>query len=157
MRRYLLFLSFIAILGVGCQMNQSPIDAKQEKLNSVTELDLSGRGLTAIPMDVFSRVDLTRLNLSKNRLTGAPQSQVRQLKNLVSLDLSDNSLTGVPAELGQLSRLEVLNLSNNQLTGLPMELGNLTQLRTLDVSGNPYSSQDLEKIAEKLLKTEIRR
>lgn len=164
MKRYYLFIFSAAILGAGCQVNQDPIDATaqsgqaiHEESSSVTELNLSGRGLTTIPMDIFSRTDLIKLNLSKNKLTGAPQSQVGQLKDLVSLDLSYNSLTGLPAELGQLSRLEVLDLSNNRLTGLPMELGDLTQLRILDVSGNPYSSQDLEKIAQKLSKTEIRK
>jgi leucine-rich repeat protein SHOC2 len=96
-------------------------------------------------------------DLSNNRLTGAPQSQIGQLKNLKSLDLSGNSLTGLPAELGQLKKLETLNVSNNQLTGLPMELGDLTQLRVFDVSGNAYSAQDLDGIASKLTSTDIRR
>lgn len=120
-------------------------------------MDLHGQRLTKIPENVFSRTDLTSLDLSGNMLTGAPQSQIGQLKNLTTLDLSNNQLTGLPAELGQLSKLEVLNVSNNQLTGLPMELGNLTQLRILDISGNAYSKQDLDAIAKKLTKTEIRR
>ena len=59
-------------------------------------------------------------------------------------------MTGVPAEIGQLSKLEVLDLSNNQLTGLPNELGNLKNLKTLNISGNDYSTVDLNSIIEKL-------
>jgi Leucine-rich repeat (LRR) protein len=59
-------------------------------------------------------------------------------------------MTGVPAEIGQLSKLEILDLSNNQLTGLPYELGNLKNLKTLNLSGNNYSTLDLNIILEKL-------
>jgi Leucine-rich repeat (LRR) protein len=64
--------------------------------------------------------------------------------------LSNNQLTGVPAEVGQLSNLENLNLSNNQLTGLPYELGNLGNLKLLNISGNDYSQQDLNIILKDL-------
>ncbi len=151
--KHLLVLCFaLIVFGAGCQGISYPPASI-----GGTELNLSNQGLTAIPSDVFLRTNLTILNLSSNRLTGAPQSQIGQLKNLTSLDLSGNLLTGLPAELGQLNKLETLNVSNNQLTGLPMELGNLTQLRVLDVSGNAYSTQDLDGIAKKLTKTEIRR
>lgn len=148
---FALFLS-LAILGVGCL--PAGVTVALPAVHGTT-LDLSGRGLTEIPASVFSQTTLETLNLSNNRLTNAPQSQIGQLKNLKSLDLSGNELTGLPAELGQLKNLETLNVSNNHLTGLPMELGNLTQLRVFDLSGNAYSAHDLDGIAGKLLKTEI--
>ena len=64
-------------------------------------------------------------------------------------------MTGLPAELGQLSKLRVLDASNNQLTGIPHELGNLRNLQKLDLSGNNISTQDLEVIRPKLPNTEI--
>ncbi len=159
MKKILPMLLSMFILGVGCSavQNQPNSPSVSQKPASGSVLNLSGRGLTAIPSDVFSRTNVTQLDLSNNRLTGAPQSQIGQLVNLTSLDLSGNALTGLPAELGRLKKLETLDVSNNQLTGLPMELGNLTQLRVLDVSGNAYSTQDLNGIASKLPNTEIRR
>lgn len=149
-----IFLVFV-LLGGGCA--DVPTSVGLSVTKKVTVLDLSGLGLTSIPSDVFSRTELVELNLSSNRLTGAPQAEIRHLQNLKALDLSDNALTGLPAELGQLKNLQTLNVSNNKLTGLPLELGNLTQLRLLDVSGNDYSKQDLDQIAAKLTQTEIRR
>lgn len=160
-RFFALFLS-LAILGTGCSANQDQSDLSgnllaSRSIISGSTLDLSGRGLTEIPSYVFSQTNLESLNFSNNRLTNAPQSQIGQLKNLKSLDLSGNDLTGLPAELGQLNKLETLDVSNNRLTGLPMELGNLTQLRFFDISGNAYSARDLDEIAGKLTKTEIKR
>jgi Leucine-rich repeat (LRR) protein len=159
MRLSPLFFISLAFFGGGCLASSTvaPGPDAQQAIPSGTELDLSNRGLTAIPADVFSRTGLERLDLSGNRLTGAPQAEIRHLQKLKFLDLSGNRLTGLPAELGQLKNLEILDVSNNQLTGLPLELGNLTQLRVLDLSGNSYSTQDLEQIANKLLNTEIRR
>lgn len=161
----------LTILGAGCAysgasndmtvpnsgMDQPEAAAPQTGAKNINTLDLSNRGLTKIPSDVFSRTDLEALDLSGNALEGAPQAEIRHLQNLKTLDLSGNNLTGLPAELGQLKNLETLNVSNNELTGLPLELGNLTRLRVLDIRGNPYSNQDLDQIAQKLSQTEILR
>ncbi|MCC6563301.1 leucine-rich repeat domain-containing protein [Candidatus Uhrbacteria bacterium] len=154
MKRFLPLLALVIVLGAGCSTSSTPSIAPSIEAR---ELDLSGRNLTAIPSDVFSKRELEHLDVSDNRLTGAPQAEIRHLQNLKTLDLSGNQLTGLPAELGQLANLQVLDVSDNKLTGLPMELGNLTQLRILDVSGNSYSKQDLDGIAAKLTNTEIRR
>lgn len=126
-------------------------DVKQliESKNLIS-LDLSGQGLTKVPVNIFEKTDLEVLNLSSNNLTGALQAEVRHLQNLKTFDLSNNKFTGVPAEVGQLKKLETLDLSNNLLTGLPHELGNLSNLKVLDLSGNNYSEADLEVIRKGL-------
>jgi Leucine-rich repeat (LRR) protein len=121
-----------------------------QKPSTGSSLDLSGQGLTRAPEYVFSRTDLTALDLSDNKLTGALQAEIRHLQKLRTLDLSNNDFTGVPAEVGQLSNLEVLDLSDNPLTGLPYELGNLSNLKMLDLRGTQYSTQDLAVIRAKL-------
>src|SRR3989344_8057770 len=117
---------------------------------SGTVLDLSGKGLTKVPSDVFEQTALERLDLSGNSLEGALPGEIRHLQNLKVLNLSNNRFTGVPAEIGQLKALEILDLSHNALTGLPYELGNLSNLVLLDLSGNDYSEADLTFIIDAL-------
>ena len=64
-------------------------------------------------------------------------------------------MTGIPAEIGQLSRLETLDHSYNQITGMPYEIGNLTNLKTLNLTGNDFSQQDLRVIKQKLPNLEV--
>ena len=111
-------------------------------------LDLSNKGLTKLPSYVLDRTELTGLDISNNKLTGALPGEIRFLKNLKTLDMSYNQMTGLPAEVGQLSELTELNLSYNQFTGLPYELGNLKKLKILNLTGNAYAQQDLDKILE---------
>jgi Leucine-rich repeat (LRR) protein len=75
---------------------------------------------------------------------------------LVTLDVSYNNMTGVPAEIGQLNKLETLNYSYNKLTGLPNELANLkNNLKTFDLTGNPISQDTLSKLKSQLPNTTI--
>ncbi len=113
-------------------------------------INLSGQGLTEVPVGVFEKEIAEELNLSNNQLEGSLPAEVRHLQNLRVLDLSDNKFTGVPAEIGQLAKLEVLNLSGNPITGLPLELGNLLNLKVLDLSGTQYSKYDLNLIKKNL-------
>ena len=49
------------------------------------------------------------------------------LTQLTCLDLTYNKLTGaLPTEVGLLTQLTALRLHNNQLTGIPTEIGSLT-------------------------------
>ena len=51
--------------------------------------------------------------------------------------LSNNDLTTLPPEIGNLTKLKYLDLRNNRLTTLPPQIGNLTNLKRLYLRGNP--------------------
>ncbi|HEX4799436.1 MAG TPA: leucine-rich repeat domain-containing protein [Candidatus Paceibacterota bacterium] len=118
-------------------------------------LNLSNSGLTTVPKNVFDKTDLVSLNLSGNKLTGALPAEVRHLRNLQELNLSNNNFTGIPAEVGQLAQLRILNVSHNNLTGLPHELAQLKNLEVFDLRGNNPSTFDLDIIRNALPNTQI--
>lgn len=121
-------------------------EPERVEISSENILDLSGQEMSEVSKSIFDENNIQDLDLSNNSLTGALPAEVRNLSNLVILNLSNNQFTGVPAEIGQLSKLRELDLSNNQITGLPYELGNLDALQKLDLRGNAYSKVDLETI-----------
>jgi Leucine-rich repeat (LRR) protein/WD40 repeat protein len=86
---------------------------------------------------------LQRLDLRDNQLTSLP-AEIGKLSALKGLQVSHNKLTFLPAELGQLSMLENLWVDDNQLTSLPAEVGNLSALQLLAVSNNYLISLPVE-------------
>lgn len=101
----------------------------------LTHLDLSGLGLTELPLEVCKLTALTELYLSENQLTVLPP-EIGQLTGLTELWVSNNRLTTLPSEIGGLTAMTTLYLDNNQLTKLPQEIGQLTNLTELYVSEN---------------------
>ncbi|NJD78109.1 MAG: GTP-binding protein [Candidatus Methanoperedens sp.] len=57
---------------------------------------------------------------------------------LESFNLSENGLSSLPPEIGQLTKLTVLNLGKNQLSSLPPEIGRLTKLTGLYLYDNQF-------------------
>lgn len=95
---------------------------------------------TWIPMDGVissSLLDLSHLDLSRNQYTKIP-GFVGSLKELVYLNLSGNSISGIfPYWLGNLSRLLSLDVSNNNGDMISDNLewhSGLSSLRTFKLS-----------------------
>ena len=85
---------------------------------------------------------------NSNWLTDAPLDEWYGVSTdtdgwVVTLDLSDNSLSGeIPPDLASLSNLEVLYLNNNSLTGeIPSALSDLSHLERLYLNGNSLTGE----------------
>ena len=77
-------------------------------------------------------------------VSSSEQFQEEAIARIV-LDLSDQELTEVPAELFEHTYVQELNLANNNLSGpLPTKLGRLDELVVLDLSNNQFTTIPIE-------------
>jgi Leucine-rich repeat (LRR) protein len=90
----------------------------------------------AIPDEIFSLVQLTHLDVSRNGYAGELSSKVSQLTDLEVLDASRNDIAGtIPDEWENLPKMRQLDLSDNLLYGeLPQSFSTLTALESLSIS-----------------------
>lgn len=115
---------------------------EEARWSGAIEIDLGNMKLTELPESLGQLKQLRTLNLSDNQLTTLPE-WLGQLKQLRELYLSNNQLTLLPESLGQLTLLDRLDVDDNQLTHLPDTMSRLRQLKWLafgysDTShGNP--------------------
>ncbi|XP_054436266.1 leucine-rich repeat-containing protein 10 [Pteronotus mesoamericanus] len=98
-------------------------------------VDLSGCQLRRFPMHVCSFRELVKLYLSDNHLSSLPL-ELGQLQNLQILALDFNNFKALPQVVCTLKQLCILYLGNNKLCDLPNELSLLQNLRTLWVEAN---------------------
>jgi Leucine-rich repeat (LRR) protein len=132
-----LALSLIALVGI-LYWNLPP--SFPGLIEAGTALDLSGRNLTSadlegLSLDEAPQENLVTVDLSRNQLTTLP-AEIGSLRNIKFLYIKENQLTTLPPEIGQLSNLTTLHLGSNQLTTLPPEIGQLTKLEELYLTDN---------------------
>eukprot|EP00184_Porphyridium_aerugineum_P005084 CAMPEP_0184696272 /NCGR_PEP_ID=MMETSP0313-20130426/3623_1 /TAXON_ID=2792 /ORGANISM="Porphyridium aerugineum, Strain SAG 1380-2" /LENGTH=513 /DNA_ID=CAMNT_0027154869 /DNA_START=244 /DNA_END=1781 /DNA_ORIENTATION=- len=106
----------------------------------VYAIDLSRNHISSIPEELFKEAQLLRniqsLNLSNNNLTELPDSLVH-LNNLTSLDISHNKLSKLPRCVFKMKKLEYLNVGWNNLQILPHDIFRcFPRLQYLEVQRN---------------------
>ncbi|HWT68286.1 MAG TPA: DUF6543 domain-containing protein [Pseudomonas sp.] len=91
--------------------------------------------------------NLDSLNLRNNPLGLTPD--LRNMRELSSLDLSSTGLSEIPKGLLDSRNLFHADLSDNAITHMPSELMETHPANTADFnfSGNPFTTQSLERIA----------
>jgi leucine-rich repeat protein SHOC2 len=123
-------------------------------LEQLKLLTVSHNQITSIPAEIESAKQLTKLEASHNKLVSLPELcqsinyivashnvierlPVFHLPNILSLDLSNNSLQALPENfLAHMPQLSVLELSCNQLTSFGDELGVARELKELSLRRN---------------------
>ena len=92
--------------------------------------------LTTYPL--WQIEQLKELNLSDCKKINLPADSDlwKRLSSLKKLDLNNNALRDLPAEMGALSSLEILFLSDNSLESVPIVIGKLKSLRVLSLRSN---------------------
>ncbi|PQQ21786.1 putative LRR receptor-like serine/threonine-protein kinase RFK1 isoform X1 [Prunus yedoensis var. nudiflora] len=105
------------------------------KLPYLKEIDLSLNYLNGTIPGEWGAMQLTRISLLVNRLSGEIPKELGNITTLTYLTLEANQFSGVvPPELGNLINLGTLMLSSNRLTGkLPVALARLRNLTDLEM------------------------
>lgn len=109
-------------------------------------LDLSANGLERATFINNTLINLSVLNLSRNRFRTVPTNLPTNLK---SVDLSHNALFLVlPGSLDRLPRLTHLHLHDNRFTGLPRgALDRLVSLSVMTLGDNPWACHHHDDIS----------
>ncbi|CAG8589899.1 9478_t:CDS:2, partial [Acaulospora colombiana] len=94
--------------------------------------------LTEIPAEIGYMKNLQTLDVSENQLECIPDT-IGFLHKLTDLKLSKNQLTTIPSSIGSLKKLGTLLLNNNKITELPPEIGQIKTLVNLDIRENPIT------------------
>lgn len=116
-------------------------DDNVPQFGGIMNLDLHGNLFRKLPMGLGRLPQLSKLNLSRNRLSIDALGIISQISTLRDLKLAENDLAGaLPASIENLQSLETLDLQENKLTSLPQEIRALTHLRSLNISNNSMTS-----------------
>jgi len=123
-------------------------------LSALQKIDLSNNYLTSLPArfgNLFptpypldSRFLRSKMTLFGSPVITYPEIIMRNIEPLdqslrdstLILDLSNNRLTTLPPDFGNMMGLEKLSLAHNELAELPPEFGNMGRLRDLDMRFN---------------------
>ncbi|XP_057851756.2 putative leucine-rich repeat receptor-like serine/threonine-protein kinase At2g24130 isoform X2 [Cryptomeria japonica] len=120
--------------------------------SSLKYLQLSQNYLTGTLPSSISHLSsrLFDWRLASNKIEGNIPSGVRNLTNLVTLDLSDNHFNGsIPTALSQLPNLQMLFLDKNNLNGrIPESFGHAKPLGLLSLSENMISGEIPKRLGD---------
>ncbi|XP_056628256.1 leucine-rich repeat-containing protein 2 [Triplophysa dalaica] len=111
-------------------------------------LDVPRNGLTKIPVEIGKLISLRELNLSYNKLTIIPP-ELGDCENLERLEMTANfKLEELPFELRNLKKLKHLDLSENTFASIPICVLRMDGLKCLDMSNNRLKDlpEDIDRI-----------
>lgn len=96
---------------------------------------LKSLGLKEVPEELQKLKNLRTVDLSDNKIPQLPSWFV-EFNNMKNLTINNSKLASLPEEFGQLKKLEVIHLCGNALSSIPASFSNLSNLKSLNLSSN---------------------
>ncbi|KAH3854296.1 protein lap1-like [Dreissena polymorpha] len=119
-----------------CPTHHKSCSGSQPCSTRQSQLDLSDTGLQSCPSRLgFVGAHLTFLNLNNNKLSVVP-AEIGCLRGLQVLSLERNLISELPDTLASLTELQCLDIGHNQLKNIPASVWKLQCLQELHVSHN---------------------
>lgn len=120
------------------------IDCNLESINSDIRELLKNINVFGLSIEQFQPVKNLDILIKYKHLTSITlklgmekfPNFILEMKQLESLDLSDNYFKKIPVEIKYLKRLETLHLANNSITEIPKEIAQIRKLQVLNIEGN---------------------
>lgn len=110
------------------------VPAEIGKLKKLETLSLNGNRIQQLPPSVGQLKALRTLSLAGNQISEFP-SGLATLRQLDLLDLSRNQIQNVPARVSELQAIEI-NLNQNQISALSAEVSQCPRLKVLRLEEN---------------------
>jgi Leucine-rich repeat (LRR) protein len=108
-------------------------------------VNLTSKGITSIPNEIYKLKKLKSLNLDFNKIKKLPEN-IGKLQKLEKLSLANNQLKQIPSSIVKILNLSYLDLSNNDLESLPDNIDKLKCLSLLDLRGNNFPKEEQKRI-----------
>ena len=107
------------------------------KCKHLQMLDIGENSILSLPVELENNQNLKTLNVSKNGLTRIDGNLLKALgtSGLRNLYCYQNKINVLPPSIGHIGTLQILSISNNKLTNLPDEIGDLENLIELYIGG----------------------
>ena len=141
-------LLFVLLIGFSSCSGLRDINLSSEK----TTVNLSKRGLTALPDELRYNTSIKVLRLYGNNIKELPE-WIGELQSLEKLYLGKNKLTSLPESIGQLKNLKLLSAQYNAIEQLPASIVELENLQQLILNQNKLKT--LPDSIHRLKKMEI--
>lgn len=113
------------------------IEEAMEKPDSVFILSLGMEDLSELPEEIKELKNLKSLNLFRNKVKQLPE-YLPEI-GLIELNLSKNGLTSIPEVVFKCSTLKKIDLHSNELKEIDPRFFNLQQLEEIDLADNSVS------------------
>ncbi|CAB9517379.1 Leucine rich repeat N-terminal domain [Seminavis robusta] len=133
-------------------LNSNPIRFSFEHIGRATNLmDLRVDETSMTSLDgVGAAVYLTSLHVGFNAIGGPFPAELLQLKNIRTLSMNNNVLTGPIPDMTDLAFLRTLRLGHNKFRGAVPSFEGMHILNTIDISGNELSGSMPDSFLERV-------